>query len=154
MKFFKYKTMRLISLLLFATIAISNSKAQDVPNGYLQVNQFLVPVDLLDTAYPVLEKTGSVEKDSVLFVAALSTYTKQLGRLPNYICTGDVEKDQTRYNNSIWQFLEEHPYFPQPIYSYNKQRDADVFECLWKGYFKQFPEKAKRIIILQEGVDK
>lgn len=143
--------MRLIVLLLFATIAMFNSKAQEIPKGYVQVNQFLVPTDLLDPTYPVLEKSSSPEKDSALFVVALSTYTKELGRLPQYNCTGNVEKDQVRYFESIWQFLEQHPYFPQPIYSYNKQRDEDVFECLWKGYFRQFPEKAKLIIVLPEG---
>jgi len=125
--------------------------SQEVQEGYKKINQFIVPVDLLDPAYPVMKSTGDEVRDAASFEEALRAYTKKLGRLPQYVYTGDVVKDQENYEKSIFMFLTEHPYFPQPLLSYDAQRDADVFEALWKGYFKYYPEQAKRIVMKEEG---
>lgn len=125
--------------------------SQEVQEGYKKINQFIVPVDLLDPAYPIMISTGDEERDAASFEEALRAYTKKLGILPQYKYTGDVAKDQANYEKSIFIFLTEHPYFPQPLLSYDAQRDADVFEALWKGYFRYFPELAKRIVTKEEG---
>lgn len=143
--------MRSIILLLFLTIATFNSRGQDIPYGYQKVNGFLVPTELLDPEYPIKQYTGDSNYDEKVFTIELREYTKRLGRLPAYVYTGNLEKDQASYEESIMLFLEKHPYFPQPLDTYNEGRNDDVFECLWKGYFRYFPEKAKRIIILEEG---
>lgn len=143
--------MRSIILLLFLTIATFSSRGQDIPYGYQEVNGFLVPTELLDPEYPVMNQTDDSLRDVKVFTTELREYTKRLGRLPAYNYTGNLEKDQARYEESTMLFLEKHPYFPQPLDTYNEGKNDDVFECLWKGYFRYFPEKAKRIIILQEG---
>jgi len=131
--------------------AFMTTYGQDIPEGYKKINEFLVPVDLLDPAYPVMKTTDNPVRDAQDFQAELRTYAKHTGKLPEYVYTGDVIKDQANYEESIRMFLEKHPYFPQPGLTIDPQKDADVFECLWKGYFKYFPKRAQRVIVIEKG---
>jgi hypothetical protein len=143
--------MKFSFFLLFLSLFALAGFGQDNYDNYKKVNQFMVPNDLLDPAYPVLTNTGDPVRDAKVFEENLRMYTKLLGKLPQYVYTGDVVKDQANYDQSIQKFLEQHPYFPQPILTTDPQRDVDVFEALWKGYMKYFPDKAKRIIVNGEG---
>jgi len=136
-------------LFLIASLNIFGQTLQ--PSNTKKIDGFIVPVDLLDPAYPIIKCTGDAARDSKVFDDELRNYTKKLGILPQYKYTSDVIKDQETYEKSILVFLTEHPYFPQPLLSYDPQRDKDVFEALWKGYFKFFPDNAKRIITKEEG---
>jgi len=143
--------MRLTSFVTFLFLTALMSVGQNQSQGDAKkINQFIVPVDLLDPAYPVLKNTGDAVRDAQNLSNEVRVYTKYLEKLPQYEYTGDVAKDQATYEESIRLFLEEHPYFPQPIVTNNEQRDAEVFECLWKGYFKFYPEQAKRIVNVDE----
>jgi hypothetical protein len=129
----------------------SSTIAQEKKENYKRIYQFLVPVELLDPEYPVMQKTSDKEKDLAVFENELHIYTKSLGKFPEYVYTGDVIKDQANYEDAILLFLLEHPYFPQPLLGYDSHKDINNFEMLYKGYFKYFPENAKRIIIIEKG---
>lgn len=143
--------MRQTIFIFFMLFVFASGIAQEKKEGYKRIYQFMVPVELLDPEYPVMQKTGDKEKYLAIFENELRIYTKSLGKFPEYVYTGDVIKDQANYEDAILLFLLEHPYFPQPFLGYDSHKDINNFEMLYKGYFKYFPENAKRIIIIEEG---
>jgi len=93
--------------------------SQEVQEGYKKINQFIVPVDLLDPAYPVMKSTGDEVRDAETFRIELRIYTKTIGKFPKYISTGDQAKDEAAYDEACKLYLAQHPYFPQPINTNN-----------------------------------
>lgn len=125
--------------------------SQEVQEGYKKINQFIVPVDLLDPAYPVMKSTGDKAMDAESLRLELRIYSKTIGRFPSYINTGDEAKDEAAYDEACKQFLAQHPYFPQPVDSNNPRSDKQNFDRWYKAYLKFYPEKAKRVVVIEEG---
>jgi len=125
--------------------------SQEVQEGYKKINQFIVPVDLLDPAYPVMKSTGDEVRDAETFRIELRIYTKTIGKFPKYISTGDQAKDEAAYDEACKLYLAQHPYFPQPINTNNPRGDEQNFDRWYKAYIKFYPAQAKRVIISEEG---
>lgn len=141
------KILTILILFLSLNVFGQNNSTQDTKT----INGFIVPVDLLDPAYPIMKNTGDPVKDAEDFRLALRIYSKNLDRFPVYKNSGDEAKDEAAYDEACKTFFARHPYFPQPINTNNPRLDEQNFDRWYKAYLKFYPEKAKSIIVIEEG---
>ena len=126
---------------LHSVSAQTNIESVPVQN----IEGFIVPVEFLDPSYPVLKNTGNNDVDLKLFQTQLRIYSKETGKFPNYISTGDPEKDYIDFVEEKNNFLLRHPYFPQMLFTGNNKLDLLNFELWYKAWFEFYPEKAKQV---------
>ncbi len=113
---------------------------------YRQVEHFWVPVKYLDAAYPCFEGDTSVVEEWNAYMLQVRAYIKENGLFPTMPVYGDYFSNLQRWQMAVDAWFSEKTFYPQPVYTFNAQRDAEMFS-LWRDqWLLHFPEQAIEIL--------
>ena len=134
-----------VFIFLFASLFIAIGSFAQTEGEMKKSGNYLVPNEFLDPNYPDVDESVKNGKSSDEAILELRIYSKNLGRFPVFVSTGNPVQDKLDYEYEIAYFFEKHPYFPQEIYTGNAEKDAQNFEFWYKAWVINFPEKAKKV---------
>ena len=151
----KMNRILIASIVLF--LSIQNVSSQQnclekvTPIGVFRLsNDIWVPLEFLDTKYPCYSGDLNDQQSWIEYEMTVRAYTKEFGLFPQIAVGGDYFQNLTDYNNRVNVWFSVYPFYPQPIYTLNSQRDAEMFERWKSEWVFHFPEKANRLLSLEQ----
>lgn len=140
-----------IFIFLFTSLFIAIGSFAQSEGEMKKSGNYLVPVEYLDPNYPDIDEAIQSGLSVEQAILNLRIYSKNLGRFPEYISTGNPELDNENYRKACAKFFENHPYFPQEIYTGNSKKDAENFDRWYKAWIEFYPIKATKVQRIEEG---
>lgn len=113
---------------------------------YRKVFDVWVPLEFLDSIYPCFNGDLSSEKQKQEYQIQIRAYIKERGYFPSIAVGGDYFQNLSLYQEDVSAFFNMNPYYPQPVYTLNPQRDAEMYERWKEEWIKAFPDKAAMLL--------
>lgn len=139
----------IIFLLIFSVYAAGQSPCLEKQLGaktYRKVIDLWVPLELLDNQYPCFTGNPDQENEKKEYQLAVRAYIKDRGFFPSVAIGGDYNQNLLAYQAEVAVFFDMNPFFPQPVYTLNAQRDAEMY-ARWKDeWMRAFPARAALLL--------
>lgn len=138
-----------LAVLMLADFAHAQHSCEDISVSgvkYRHIENYWVPVKYLDDYYPCYEgDTNDIQAWNQYMLQARA-YFKVLGLFPAMPVYGDYFENLETWQQEVDAWFLKNKYYPQPVYTLNNQRDAEMF-TRWKDqWVLHFPDKAKEIL--------
>jgi len=144
---------RFIPAIMFLLFLFTQVQAQHIceevtmdNTTYRHIENMWVPVQLLDTYYPCYQgDTNDIESWN-RHMLKVRAYFKETGLFPAMPMYGDYFENLESWQESVQAWFEQYEFYPQPVYTLNNQRDAEMFTRWKEQWLLRFPDRAQTIL--------